>query len=94
MCLHCAHNLFYTMEEEGLLDWENEVHVCCLHYVFLSRIDNSLQVFKEAWNQHLLSSEGNLSPCQLWIRGNPIQKTYLRYGIFDIGKIVHTFLNH
>ena len=57
MCLHCAHNLFYTMEEEGLIDCENQVHVCCLHYVFLSRIDNSLQVFKEAWNQHLLSSE-------------------------------------
>ena len=69
MSLHCAHNLFYTMEEEGLLDCENEVHVCCLHYVFLSCINNSLQVFKEAWNQHLLSSEGNLSPCQLWISG-------------------------
>ena len=84
MCLHCAHNLFYTMEEEGLLDCENEVHVCCLHYVFLSCIDNSLHVFKEAWNQHLLSSEGNFHHASYGSVGNPIQKTYLRYGIFDM----------
>ena len=70
LCTVLYYNLFYTMEEEGLLDCENEVHLYCLHYVFLSRINKSLEVFKEAWNQHPLSTEGNLSPCQLWISGD------------------------
>ncbi|KAL5502686.1 hypothetical protein EMCRGX_G009496 [Ephydatia muelleri] len=35
----------------------------------MSRINRALEVFKQAWNLHPLSSEGNLSPCQLWIAG-------------------------
>ena len=68
-CTVMYHNLFHTLENEGFLDMDDEIHLFCLHYVFLKRINRSLQVFKEGWNNHPLSSENNLSPLQLWIGG-------------------------
>jgi hypothetical protein len=64
-CTVVFYNLFYALEEEGVLDCANEVHLFCLHYVYTSRINRALNVFKQAWNLHPLSSKGNLSPCQL-----------------------------
>ena len=69
MCAVVSYNLFYALEEEGVLDCANEVHLFCLHYVYTSRINRALEVFKQAWNLYPLSSEGNLPPCQLWITG-------------------------
>jgi hypothetical protein len=54
------------MEE---LDINNELNIFCLHYVFLPKINASLQSFKEAWNGHPMQSESGLSPEQLWIQG-------------------------
>ena len=68
-CTVVFYNLFYALEEEGVLDCANEVHLFCLHYVYTSRINRALEVFKQTWNLHPLSSKGNLSPCQLWITG-------------------------
>ena len=45
---------------------DNEVHIYSL---FRARIDAVLQKFRCAWNSYPLSSEQNLSPLQLWIRG-------------------------
>lgn len=49
----------------------------CLHYVMLPRINRHLQLFKQAWDRHSLSTEQGRSPQQLWIAGqlmanNPI----------------------
>ena len=45
------------MEEDGLLDPANEVHIYCLQYVFIPRINESLSEFRNAWNNHPLSLE-------------------------------------
>lgn len=68
-CTILFYRLFYYMEEEHLLDVLNEVHIFCLHYVFLTRINVALNQFNDAWNHHPLSSESNMSPMQLWISG-------------------------
>lgn len=69
--------LFYTLESEGLLDPLNETDLYCLHYIFLPRLNKCLSEFRESWNQHKLSSEGNLSPCQLFFEGsNHIMQIY------------------
>lgn len=69
--------IFYSLESEGLLDPLNEVDLYCLHYIFLPRLNKSLSEFYESWNQHNLSSEGNLSPCQLFFEGsNYVAQTY------------------
>ena len=67
--------VFHTLEDEGALDIDNEVDLFCLHYVYLPRIQESLQTFKQAWNHHALSTECGWSPMQLFTAyslGNPL----------------------
>lgn len=61
--------VFGKMEEDGLLDIANDIHLYCLHYVFLPRLNYHLQTFSEAWDNHPLSSEGNHTPNEMWFRG-------------------------
>ena len=61
-CIILYYNIFYHMEEMRLLDVDNELHIFCLHYVFLPKINASLQSFKEAWNSYPMQSESGLSP--------------------------------
>jgi len=69
--------IFYSLESEGMLDSLNETDLYCLHFVFLPRLNKCLEEFCESWNQHNLSSEGNLSPCQLFFEGKDyIIQTY------------------
>lgn len=68
-CTSLFYQLFYYLEDEEFLDIDSEIHLFCLHYVFLVRINIALRQFTDAWNHHSLSSERNLSPNQLWISG-------------------------
>lgn len=43
---------FYTLEEEGLLDPANSLHMFCCHFVFLPRLQASLDSFTCGWNNH------------------------------------------
>ena len=63
------YDIFHELEDRGKLDPLNEVDLFCLHYVFLPKINKTLQEFSECWNNHKLSSEHNLTPNQLFIRG-------------------------
>ena len=68
-CTILYYNLFYHLEAINELDADNEVHIFCLHYVFLPRINSSLRAFWSAWNAHPMQSEHGLSPDQLWLQG-------------------------
>ena len=68
-CTFVFYNLFYHMENSGILDSSNEMNIFALHYVFLPRINRNLQMFQEAYNASPLSTESGNSPMQLWIRG-------------------------
>lgn len=61
--------LFYQLEDEGILDINDDVHLCALHLVFLPKINEQMNNFRKAWNSHRLRTEGNRSPQQLWIDG-------------------------
>ena len=63
------HGLFYYLEDTGLLDSNNEVHIFSLHYVYLPRIRHHLDMWKKAWNAHPLRSENGSTPLQLWTAG-------------------------
>ena len=60
------YRLFYFLEHCGLLDPVNENHLFALHYIFLPRINKSLDAFRNGWNQHGIRTEGNHSPLQLY----------------------------
>ena len=62
-------DIFYELEAEGMLDPSNEVDVFCLQVVFLPRINKCLAEFQGSWNNHPLSTEGNMSPLQLCVSG-------------------------
>ena len=62
------------MENDLILNVDNDIHIFCLHYVFIHyvfilRINHAISQFIDAWNVHPLSSMNNMSPIQLWIAG-------------------------
>lgn len=62
------YQLFFHMEDAGLLDPLNDKHIAALHYVFLPKINEKLQVWETAWAGHRLRTVGS-SPRVLWISG-------------------------
>ena len=67
--------VFNSLELCGALDPLNIIDLFCLHYVFIPKINRSLNLFLEAWNNHPLSTESNRTPVQLYTLysiGNPL----------------------
>ena len=62
-CIYLYHNLFYGMEHYSLLDPDNEVHLFALHFVFMPRINRSLELFTNGFNQSPISTEHNHCCC-------------------------------
>lgn len=58
--------LFISMEEENILNEFDEIDLFALHYIYMPRIQKSLQEFTDQWNCHSLSTMNNVSPLQLW----------------------------
>lgn len=59
----------YSLEQEGLLNVENDSHRFCIQYVYKTAINQKLQSFQAAWNNHKIRTENNQTPRQLWISG-------------------------
>lgn len=57
------------LEAEGHLDLANVTHFFCLHFVFLPRLQLSLDLFRQGWDNHALRTEQNMTPNQLWELG-------------------------
>lgn len=60
------YDVLHTMEEQRLIDLSDEMHLFCVHYVFLPHLKSDLKCFVGSWNNHPVRTEGNLSPEQLW----------------------------
>lgn len=63
------YRLFYFLEYRGLLNPVNEYHLFALHYVFIPRLNKSLEGFVQSWNNHSLRTEHGHSPNQLFTVG-------------------------
>ncbi|XP_041912848.1 uncharacterized protein LOC121677851 isoform X3 [Alosa sapidissima] len=63
------YHIFQMLEEEGHLDLTNTTHFFCLHYVFLPRLQLTLDLFRGGWDNHPLRTEQNMTPNQLWELG-------------------------
>ncbi|WAR07898.1 hypothetical protein MAR_017856 [Mya arenaria] len=68
-CNALYYGLFFSMEDDGILDVTNERHMLALHLVFKPRIQQHLDNFREAIYHRPLRTERNKSPLQLWISG-------------------------
>ena len=59
-------DVFKFLEDNGLLDSLDEVHLFCLHFVYLPRISASLTVFENQWNHHGISTCNHQTPLAMW----------------------------
>ncbi|KAK0143146.1 hypothetical protein N1851_018730 [Merluccius polli] len=66
--LDLFYQIFTSLEDQGTLNPDNEVHLFTLHRIFFPLIQQSLESFRDAWNFHGLRTERNQSPQQLWRR--------------------------
>ena len=72
--LSSYHSLFYYMEDEGILDAMNDAHLWALHYVYMHKINEKLNIWREAWASHRLRTV-RTSPIRLFTSGmmnNPV----------------------
>ncbi|XP_033099824.1 uncharacterized protein LOC117103393 [Anneissia japonica] len=65
-CTSTFYNLFYKMEDLGLLNTDCEKDMFALQYTFLPIINNGLEKFRHSFSRHKLRTEKNRSPMQLW----------------------------
>lgn len=68
-CISLFYDLFYALEDEGLLNSDCDTDLYALHYVYVPRINQELREFREAYAHHPLRTERNRSPFQLWTLG-------------------------
>ena len=61
------YDLFYFLESQLLLDPLNDIHLFALHYVYLPRINHSLQVFTQGWNCHGIRTMNERNPMETFL---------------------------
>ncbi len=67
--LSVFYQLFYHLEGCGKLDPLSVLDLFCVHFVFLPRITNALDMFEAGWNNHAITTEKCKTPIQLFTRG-------------------------
>lgn len=70
LCINAGEIIYYDvlhyLEEEGFLSIANETHLFCCHFVFLPRLQDDLDTFRNGWDNHPLRTESHMTPNQLW----------------------------
>ena len=66
---HMFYYTFQSMEETGILDRNNDIHLFVLQFIFLPRINRALESFTSAWNLHPIRTERNWTPMRIWGNG-------------------------
>ncbi|KAF8152030.1 hypothetical protein K438DRAFT_2079523, partial [Mycena galopus ATCC 62051] len=64
--LELFRQIFFYLEQSGLLDMENPVHRICLYIVFQPRIQRSLDETRTSWNVHKIRTAGNKTPTTIF----------------------------
>lgn len=62
------YDLFYFMEEEGILDPLSDLHLYALHYVYIMKINDKLGIWRNAWCKHRMRTAKS-SPLRLFKAG-------------------------
>ena len=58
-CLSLFYQIFQYLDMHNILDADNDIHIWCLHMVYLPMINQHLETWKASWVHHPLRSEGN-----------------------------------
>ena len=82
--LSTYYSLFCYLEEQHLLDVDDEFDLFALHHVYMPRINAALNCWREGWNLHGLSSEGQYNPVQLYTMGMLVHRESERREVKDV----------
>ena len=66
-CISFFYSMFYTLEDNGLLNINCPLDLYALHFVFIPILQQHLDLFRQGWAHHHMRTEHNRSPQQLWI---------------------------
>ena len=69
-CTFLFYYIFTFLEGNGHLNLDDSLHIFCLHYVFLPRINQQIKLFKQGYNNHPIRTESNMTPNQLAVWAN------------------------
>ena len=81
------YNLFYHLEDQGILDPLNEQHLVALHYIYMDEINRRLDIWTQAWASHRMRTTKS-SPVNIWIAGqiqNPVGTQLSERDLIDYG---------
>ena len=81
------YNLFYHLEDQGILDPLNELHLVGLHYIYMDEINRRLDIWTQAWASHRMRTTKS-SPINIWIAGqiqNPVGTQLSERDLVDYG---------
>lgn len=62
------YELFYFLEDQGLLDALNDIHLYALRYVYVDKINERLLMWRNAWSQHRIRTVKS-TPLRLFTAG-------------------------
>ena len=68
------YQLFYFMEDKGILDPFNDLHIAALHHAYLPKINEKLELWRNVWSTHRVRTMKS-SPLRVWVAGqlqNPV----------------------
>ena len=66
--LSLFYQLFYFMEDCGILDPLNDDHIAALHHVYLTKLNEKLEIWQYAWSRHRMRTTRS-TPIKLWMAG-------------------------
>ena len=95
------YKLFYHMEDHHILVLENDIHMYCLHHVFVPRLQRNLTQWTSAHNNHALRTERHQTPIQLWFTRNlqsaeqnsTAMNNLFRRNLDEINRTIATFMD-
>ena len=86
------YTLFYFMEDEGILDPLIDSNITALHYTFIPKINEKLDIWSNAWAGHRMRTVRS-SPRRLWVAGqfeNPVGVSDTDLEMYGVEGIVRT----
>ena len=91
------YEIFYHMEDHGIFEMGNPIHLFALYHTFLRRIDQDLMNWRATHNSHHIRAERHKTPVELWL-GSSIQNaessntaTYNLFSRDDVSLKVNNF---
>lgn len=90
--LYIYYQLFYHLEDNGVLEPTDGRDLFCLHHVYIPRINRHLTMWKNGWIHHKISGTGSLTPMQLYISGLLHQSSSFIDEQYGVGKAANVLV--